>query len=65
MFHTANSLSKNLIKSLIHVVNIYEQSVGETPNLSAKSSFNNPSLKHNNVNKSSSHRVNFLGVLRL
>ena len=48
--HTINALPKTLLKSLIHVVNIYEQSVGETPNLSAKSSFNNPS--HERINMS-------------
>ena len=42
--HTTKSLSKTLLKNLIHVVNIYEQSVDETPNLSAKFSFNNPNL---------------------
>ena len=38
-----------------NAVNIYEQSVGETPNLSAKSSFNNLSLNRTNVSKNSSH----------
>ena len=42
---TINALLKALLKSLIHVINIYEASIDETPNLSAKSSFNNPSLK--------------------
>ena len=49
--HTSNSLPKTLLKSLIHVLDIYEQSIGETPGLSAKSSFNNPSLKRINVSK--------------
>ena len=43
---------KTLLKRLIHVVYLYEQSVGET-HLSAKSSFNNPSLKRINVGKNS------------
>ena len=53
--HTTNALPKTLIKSLIHVVNIYEQNVGETPNFSAKSSFNNPTLERINVSKNPSH----------
>ena len=40
--------AKTLLKSLIYVVNIYDQSVGETPNLSAKPSFNNPRPKRIN-----------------
>ena len=38
---TTNALLKTLLKSLVHVVKIHEQSVGETRNLFAKSSFNN------------------------
>ena len=51
--HTTNALPKMLLKSLMHIVNIYEQSVGETPNLFAESSFSNPSLKRINVRKNS------------
>ena len=47
--HRSNALPKTLLKSLIHVVNLYDQSVGETPNPFAKASFNNPSLKRINV----------------
>ena len=36
------------------------KSVGETPNLSAKSSFNNPSLKHINVSKKLIILIQFL-----
>ena len=43
--HATNALHKTLLKSLIDVVNIFEQSVGETLNLSGRSSFNNPSYK--------------------
>ena len=42
--HTTNALPKILLRSLIDIVNIYEESVGETPKLSAKSSINNSSL---------------------
>ena len=49
--HIANTLPKTLLNSVIHVVNIYEQSVGEIPDLSFKSSFNNPSPKRINVSK--------------
>ena len=63
--HTTKVFPKTLLKSLIHVVNIYLQSVGETPNLSAKSSFNNPSLKRINVSKNSPCRLSFLEVLHL
>ena len=52
--HTINALPKILFRSLIDIVNIYEESVGETPNLSAKSSINNSSLKRINVSKNSS-----------
>ena len=52
--HRSNALPKTLPKSLIHVVNLYDQSVGETPNPFAKASFNNPSLKRINVSKNSS-----------
>ena len=48
---TTNAFPKTLLKSLIHFVNMYEQSVGETPNLSDKSSFYNPNLKRINVSK--------------
>ena len=41
-----------------------EQSVSETTNLSAKSSFNNPNCKRINVSKNS-RWLNFLGVLHL
>ena len=51
--HTTNALPKILLRSLIDSVNIYEESVGETPNLSAKSSINNSSLKRINVSKDS------------
>ena len=51
--HTTNALPKILFRSLIDIVNIYEESVGETPNLSAKSSINNSSLKRINVSKDS------------
>ena len=52
--HTTNALPKILLKCMSHVVDIYEQSAGETLNLSAKSPFNNPSLKSINVSKNSS-----------
>ena len=48
--HTTNAL----LKSLIHVVNTYEHCVGKTPNLFAKPSFDNPSIKRINVRKHSS-----------
>ena len=47
--HSTKALPKTLLKSLISVVNIYEQSAGETSDLSAKSSFSNPSFKGINV----------------
>ena len=53
--HTTNALPKTSLEILIHVVNMIEQSVGETPNFSAKSSFNNSSLKRINVSIKTHH----------
>ena len=52
--HTITQLPNTLLENLIYVVNIYEQSADKTPNLSAKSSINNPSLKRINVSQNSS-----------
>ena len=65
IFHVKNSLADFFGGHTSNAVNIYEQSVGGTPNRSAKSSFNNLSYNRINVSWNSLDLVSFLGVFIL